>query len=177
MIMTRRHTVHDAVGPARHAPDHTRLTSVRAGATAQRFPADLAVLNVALGLEHEAIAAYQAGAASGLLSGPALEMAVSFLGDHEGHRRQLTGFLRRFGGSPVAAEGSYDFGTLTSAEDILTLAHRLEQGAADAYLANAANLASSEILDAAAGILADEVRHATAFKLALSLSVTERSDY
>jgi rubrerythrin len=145
--------------------------------TAQLFPDDLVILNVALGLEHEAIAAYQAGAASGLLSGSALEMAISFLGDHERHRDSLTGFLRRFGGSPVTLADSYDFGTLTTAADVLTLAHRLEQGAVDAYLANAAKLESAEILDAAAGILVDEVRHATAFKLALSLPVTERPNY
>ena len=143
----------------------------------QQFPDDLAIVNVALGLEHEAIAAYQTGAASGLLTGSALDMAVSFLGDHERHRDRLVGFLRRFGGIPVLPTDTYDFGTITTAGDILTLAHRLEQGAADAYLANAGNLDSRDILDAAAGILADEVRHATAFKLALSLPVTERSDY
>ena len=143
----------------------------------QLFPDDLVILNVALGLEHEAIAAYEVGAASGLLSGSALDMAVSFLRDHERHRDSLTGFLLRFGGSPVAPSRGYDFGTITTAEDILALAHKLEQGAVDAYLANAAKLVSTEILDAAAGILADEVRHATTFKLALSLPFTERPDY
>lgn len=143
----------------------------------QQFPDDLAILNVALGLEHQAIAAYQAGATSGLLSGSVLDMALSFQQDHIRHRDRLVGFLRRFGGSPVLPREAYDFGTINTAEDILTLAHRLEQGAADAYLANAAKLESAEILDAAAGILVDEVRHATAFKLALSLPITERPDY
>lgn len=146
-------------------------------AIGQKFPGDLAILNVALGLEHEAIAAYQAGAKSGLLSGSALDMAVSFLGDHEQHRDAIVGFLRRFGGSPVLPKTNYDFGTIKAAGDILALAHRLEQGAADAYLANAGKLESAEVLDAAAGILIDEVRHATAFKLALSLPVTERPKY
>lgn len=145
--------------------------------TAQQFPGDLAILNVALGLEHQAIAAYQAGAKSGLLSGTALDMAVSFMRDHERHRETITGFLRRFGGSPVLPRKDYDFGTLTRAEDVLTLAHRLEQEAADAYLANAGKLESAEVLDAAAGILTDEVRHATAFKLALSLPITVRPKY
>lgn len=142
-----------------------------------RFPGDLAILNVALGLEHEAIAAYQAGAKSGLLSGAALDMAVSFLKDHDRHRATLALLIRRFGGEPVAPKASYDFGPIGAAPQILALAHRLEQGAADAYLANAGKLESAEILDAAAGVLADEVRHATAFKLALSLPVTERPQY
>ncbi len=143
----------------------------------RQFPGDLAILNVALGLEHQAIAAYQAGAKSGLLSGTALDMAVSFQRDHERHRETIAGFLGRFGGSPVLPRTDYDFGTIHTAGDVLTLAHRLEQGAADAYLANAAKLENAEVLDAAAGILIDEVRHATAFKLALSLPTTVRPEY
>lgn len=145
--------------------------------TGQQFPDDLAILNVALGLEHEAIAGYQAGAKSGLLSGSALDMAVSFLRDHERHRDTISGFLRRFGGSPVLPGKDYDFGEIKTAADVLTLAHRLEQGAADAYLANAAKLESAEVLDAAAGILSDEVRHATTLKLALSQPITVRPKY
>lgn len=142
-----------------------------------RFAGDLAILNVALGLEHEAIAAYQTAAKSGLLSGPPLNMARSFLADHVRHRDAIVGLVTRFGGQPVAAKSTYDFGAITAAPQILQLAHMLEQGAADAYLANAGKLASTEILDAAAGVLADEVRHATAFKLALSLPVTTRPPY
>lgn len=142
-----------------------------------QFAGDLAILNVALGLEHEAIAAYQAGAKSGLLSGATLDMAVSFLRDHDRHRATLVSLITRFGGEPVAPKGNYDFGPISAAPQILALAHKLEQGAADAYLANAGKLENAEILDAAAGVLADEVRHATAFKLALSLPVTERPTY
>jgi len=39
---------------------------------------DINILNVALGLEHEGIAAYQLGAESGLLQKPVLETAVLF---------------------------------------------------------------------------------------------------
>lgn len=138
---------------------------------------DRAILSVALGLEHEAIAAYQAGAKSGLLSGAALDMASSFLRDHEHHRDVLAGLLARLGGTPVAAKSKYDFGAIASAGDILNLAVRLEQGALDAYLTNAAGLERSDVLDAAAGILADEVRHTTALRMALSQPVTERPKY
>lgn len=141
------------------------------------FPVDQAILNVALGLEHEAIAAYEAGAKSGLLSGAVLETATSFLRDHQRHRDTIVTALRRLGATPVAPRAAYDFGTIASAADILTLAHRLEQGAADAYLANAAKLENSSVLDAAAGILVDEVRHATVFALALSQPVTVRPTY
>jgi len=42
--------------------------------------ADVDILNVALGLEHEAINAYQLGAESGLLDKPVLDVAVLFQG-------------------------------------------------------------------------------------------------
>ena len=50
---------------------------------------DVGILNVALGLEHEAINAYQLGAGSGLLQKPVLDIAVSFQGHHKGHRDAL----------------------------------------------------------------------------------------
>lgn len=143
----------------------------------EEFASDLAILNVALGLEHQAIAAYEAAAASNLLSGSARDMASSLQQDHQRHRETIIRFLRWFGGTPVQPKEKYDFGAINTASDVLDLAHKLEQGAVDAYLANAAKLESAEILDGAAGILADEVRHATAFKLALSLAVTNRPDY
>jgi len=140
----------------------------------QKFAGDLAILNVALGLEHQAIAAYDAGAKSNLLSPDQLKVAVSFQTDHKRHRDALVKYLRRFGGTPVDPKSSYDFGKIASAIDILKLAHSLEEGAAGAYLAHAYKLESSEILNAAVPILADEVRHTTVFRLLLGLSVTER---
>ena len=44
-------------------------------ANAQSASGDVAILNVALGLEHEAINAYQIGAMSGLLQKPVLDVA------------------------------------------------------------------------------------------------------
>ncbi len=146
-------------------------------ALVEKFPDDLAILNVALGLEHEAIAAYQAGAESRLLSGQVLETALSFQRDHKRHRDTLIKFIKRYGGTAVEPKPQYDFGTITTAADILNLAHKLEQGAVDAYLANAAKLKSGVILNDAAAVLVDEVRHATVFKQALGLPVTERPKY
>ena len=142
-----------------------------------RFAGDLAILNVALGLEHQAIAAYDAGAKSKLLNADQLKLAVSFQTDHKRHRDALTKFIHRFGGSPVAPKASYDFGTITSATDIVKLAQSLEDGAEGAYLANAGKLENREILNAAVPILEDEVRHNTVFKQLLGMDVTERLKY
>jgi len=142
-----------------------------------RFAGDLAILNVALGLEHQAIAAYDAGAQTKLLSADQLKIAVSFQTDHKRHRDALTHFIKRFGGTPVAPKSSYDFGTITSAADIVKLAQSLEDGAEAAYLANAGKLENREILNAAVPILEDEVRHNTVFKQLLGMDVTERLKY
>lgn len=142
-----------------------------------RFPGDVAILNVALGLEHQAIAAYDTGVKSKLLDAAQLKIAVSFQNDHKRHRDALVRFIRRFGGTPVEPKPSYDFGTITSAADIVRLAQRLEQGAGIAYLTNAGNLENREILNAAVPILEDEVRHNTVFRQLLGMDVTTRLKY
>lgn len=149
----------------------------REAAGAQASPDDRAVLAVALRLEHEAIAAYQASARSGMLKGEDLNMAVSFLRDHERHRDALAALLRRLGVPPEPAKTDYAFDGLTSAAAILGLAERLEQGALDAYLGNAGALTRADVLDAAAGILADEARHVTALRMLRSEEVTVRPSY
>ncbi len=159
--------------------------SVAAGALASAIPAaagvkyagDLTILNVALGLELQAIAAYDAGAKSKLLSADQLKIAASFQTDHKRHRDALIHYIRRFGGTPVDAKTSYDFGTITSATDIVKLAQSLEDGAENAYLARAAKLENREILNAAVPILEDEVRHNTVFKQLVGMDVTERLKY
>lgn len=121
--------------------------------------------------------AYQAGAESKLLPASVLAIAVSFQTDHKRHRDVLRGMIKKYGGTPEAAKNSYDFVTIKTAGDILNLALRLEQGAVDAYLANAYKLQSGDILNSAVPIVLDEVRHATVYKLALGLAVTERPKY
>ena len=139
-----------------------------------KFAGDLAILNVALGLEHQAIAAYDAGAGSKLLSADQLKLAVSFQNTHKRHREVLMRYIRRFGGTAVTPKSSYDFGTITSAADIIKLAHSLEEGAAKAYLANAYKLENREILNALVPILADQIRQTTVLNQVLGLSVTDR---
>ena len=70
---------------------------------------DVAILNTALGLEHEAIAAYQLGAESGLLQKPVLDLAVTFQGQHKAHAGLLSDNVRTLGGTPVEPQAAYDF--------------------------------------------------------------------
>src|SRR3546814_6238366 len=64
--------------------------------------ADVNILNSALGAEQEAIAAYQVGAESGLLSKPVLDLAVQFQGHHKEHAAVLAKTVGDLGGQPVA---------------------------------------------------------------------------
>ena len=101
---------------------------------------DVQILNVALGLEHEAINAYQLGAKSGLLQKPALDVAVLFQGHHKSHRDALIVTIEKLGGRPVTEKSPEDYAkalqadTLKNQGDVLNLAARLEMGAANAYL-------------------------------------------
>ena len=100
--------------------------------------ADVNVLNVALGLEHEAISACQLGAESGLLQKRVLDVAVLFQGHHKGHRDALASTIRKLGASPVAEKSMEDYAraldaaALKAQADVLELAARLELGATNA---------------------------------------------
>ncbi|CAN5642021.1 ferritin-like domain-containing protein [soil metagenome] len=135
----------------------------------QSVDGDLGILSAALYLEHEAIAAYQAGAESKLLPDNVLKVAVAFQSDHKRHRDGIVGAIQTLGGTPLEAEKRYRFGQLKSDKDILRLAYRLEQGAVDAYATLASNIQNRTVLDYAAHVLADEVRHATVLKSVLGM--------
>jgi hypothetical protein len=70
---------------------------------------DVSILNVALGLEHEAINAYQLGAGSGLLQKPVLDVAVRFQADHKAHRDALIATIQKMGGTPVMEKKLDDY--------------------------------------------------------------------
>lgn len=126
---------------------------------------DVDILNVALALEHEAIAAYQIGAESGLLQKPVLEVAVLFQGHHKAHRDALAGAISTLGGKPVAPETQATYVTnlevakITGQTDILRLAQRLERGAANAYLGVIPSFGSTDLAQVAAKLASDETAH------------------
>jgi len=135
----------------------------------QSVEGDRVILTAALYLEHEAIAAYQAGAESGLLSEGVLKVAVAFQSDHKYHRDGIIDAIRTLGGEPIEAEEKYSFGRLRSEKDILRLARMLEKGAVDAYSTLAANIENKTVLNFGAQALADEVRHLTVLNSVLGI--------
>lgn len=124
---------------------------------------DIAILNVALGLEYQAIAAYQAGAESGLLTKPVLELAVGFQGHHKAHAQILATTIAKLGGKAVAAMKPAEYGfpleKLKSQADVLKFAAGLEQGAASAYLSVLPKFHNKDLVHAAGSILGDESMH------------------
>jgi rubrerythrin len=126
---------------------------------------DVTILNVALGLEHEAINAYQLGAESGLLTKPVLDVAVLFQSHHKGHRDALAATIRKLGGTPVGEKPmseyakALDAAALKSQADVLGLAARLELGATNAYLGVIPAFKDAGLAKVAGRLAADETMH------------------
>jgi len=143
-----------------------------AGADASK---DTGILNIALALEHEAIAAYQIGAESGLLAKEVLPVAVLFQSHHKAHRDALADTVRKLGGTPAAEQAmdayvkssKLNVAAIKSQGDVLALAQRLELGAANAYLGVIPAFGDRELAKIAGRLAADETMHYTALTQAL----------
>lgn len=122
---------------------------------------DIQILNTAIAAELEAIAAYQLGAESKLLTKPVLDLAVTFQGHHKQHVTLLSGTVEKLGGKAVIAKTRYDFPVeqLKTELDVLKFAARLEQGAVSAYLGAVPLFDNRDLSRAAASILGDEAMH------------------
>ena len=127
----------------------------------KELEADVRILNSALGAELEAIAAYQVGAESGLLSKGVLPVAVTFQGHHKEHAAAIAAAVQRLGGKPVTAKEKYEFPVekLKAEADVLRFAAGLERGAISAYLGAVPLFADRALAQVAASILGDEAMH------------------
>ncbi|EHL22143.1 MULTISPECIES: ferritin-like domain-containing protein [Comamonadaceae] len=129
--------------------------------SAQELEADVRILNTALGAELEAVAAYQVGAESGLLSKAVLPIAVTFQGHHKEHAAAIASTVQKLGGKPVASKEKYQFPVekLKVEADVLRFAAGLERGAISAYLGAVPLFADRTLAQVAASILGDEAMH------------------
>lgn len=123
--------------------------------------ADVRILNTALGAELEAIAAYQVGAESGLLTAAVKPVALEFQGHHKAHAEALAATVRKLGGRPVTAKDKYAFPMekLKTQADVLQFAAGLEKGAVSAYLGAVPLFGDRALSQVAASILGDEAMH------------------
>ena len=133
--------------------------------TASNAASDAAILNVALGLEYQAIAAYTLGAQSGLLPKPALDLAVYNQGHHKAHRDALAATISKLGGTPVAEKPIAEYatalnaGSIKTAGDIIDLALRLELGATNAYLGVIPSFKDPQLAKISGRIATEEASH------------------
>ncbi|MGC9162408.1 MAG: ferritin-like domain-containing protein [Thiomonas sp.] len=134
-----------------------------AGTVSKSTADDIAILNTALGLEYQAIAAYQVGAESGLLQKPVLAVAVKFQGQHKAHAEVLASTIAKLGGTAVQAKKPDEYGfptaSLKTQADVLEFAAGLEKGAASAYLGAVPQFHNKDLAKAAASIMGDETMH------------------
>lgn len=124
---------------------------------------DAAILNAALALEFQAIAAYGVGAESNLLQKPVLDLALQFQGHHKAHAAALSVAVEQSGGIPAEAKTLADYAfpldQLKTQADVLRFAAGLEKAAASAYVSSIANLRQKSLIKGAAAILGDETMH------------------
>ncbi len=119
--------------------------------------ADVEILNAALDLELQTIAAYKAGAIH--LKGDALQIGKLFLEHEQEHADGLAQAIKSLDGRPNRAKAGYDFPTLRSQADVLRFAVDLENTAIAAYIDALPKFSDSDLRATAASIITAEAEH------------------
>lgn len=140
------------------------------GETAQFGKGDVGILNYALTLEYLETAFYADVAKSGLFKGSDLKTIRKFGQEEAEHVEALKAAVKQMGGKP-AAEPKAEF-PLENAKAVLELAATVENLGAAAYLGQAANIKSPEVLASALAIHSVEGRHAATLNTLLGESIT-----
>ncbi|MBX9665907.1 ferritin-like domain-containing protein [Novosphingobium sp.] len=126
---------------------------------------DVSVMQGALALEHEGIAAYRIAGGSGLLSKGVLDVALVFLGHHQGHRDSLAKLIAAAGGKPVEPKTDDEYikelniASLKSEGDVIKFAAGLEQGATNAYVGQLAAIKDHQLAHLFGQLGTDEAVH------------------
>jgi rubrerythrin len=141
-----------------------------ASETAEFGKGDVGILNYALTLEYLETAFYADVVKSGLFKGADLETIRKFGAEEAEHVEALTAAVKQLGGKP-AAEPKAEF-PLKNAKSVLELAGTVENLGAAAYLGQAANIQSPEVLASALAIHSVEGRHAAVLNTLLGESIT-----
>ena len=131
---------------------------------------DLAIVQYALTLEYLETIFYKEVIASKLFSGANQDLIKKFGASEQEHVNALKAAFKQLGGTPVAKPKT-NF-PVKDAMSVLKLAATVENLGAAAYLGQAGNIKSPEILAAALSIHSVEARHASALNTLLGKSAT-----
>jgi rubrerythrin len=148
----------------------TTMSSAGKSETAEFGKGDVGILNYALTLEYLETAFYAEVVKSGLFKGADLATIRKFGSEEAEHVQALTQAVKSLGGKP-APEPKAEF-PLEDAKSVLELAGTVENLGAAAYLGQAANIESPEVLASALAIHSVEGRHAAALNTLLGESIT-----
>jgi hypothetical protein len=154
---------------ANSAPAGTGATSSSTSSTPSAGSGDLAVVNYALTLEYLEAQFYDKVIASHLFSGSTLSTIKTLGSEEHQHVAALKKVAASMGTPATKPKGKFP---LTSAAAVAKLAATVENLGAAAYLGQAGNIQSKEILAAALAIHTVEARHAATLNLVLKLSPT-----
>ena len=138
--------------------------------TEQFGKGDIGILNYALTLEYLETAFYEEVTKSGLFKGEELAVLKKFGSEEAQHVSALHSTVKKLGGTPAPKPKS-EF-PLESAKAVAELAGTVENLGAAAYLGQAGNIESPEVLAAALSIHSVEARHAATLNTLLGLSIT-----
>lgn len=131
---------------------------------------DLTIVNYALTLEYLETEFYEKVVASGLFSGKVAGLIKSFGAQEKTHVEALKGTAEKLGGTPAAKpEGKFP---IENAGQVAQLAYTVENLGAAAYLGQAPNIQSPEVLAAALAIHTVEARHAATLGTLVKQSLT-----
>jgi hypothetical protein len=129
--------------------------------------ADVELLNRALDLEHETIAAYTAGIP--LLAGRPRRAAQQFLDQELSHAGELYGLVKEAGGKPHKPRSGYALGHPASAAAVLRLLHELEGRQLGLYLSIITRLSPGSVRAAVSAILGSDAQHVAIIRSSLHL--------
>ncbi len=138
--------------------------------TEQFGKGDIGILNYALTLEYLETAFYEEVVKAGLFKGEELAVLKKFGGEEAQHVSALHSTVKKLGGKP-AAKPKAEF-PLENAKAVAELAGTVENLGAAAYLGQAGNIESPEVLAAALSIHSVEARHAATLNTLLGMSIT-----
>jgi rubrerythrin len=151
------------------------LTSLFSSAYAST-DANIAIAKFAESVEFAAVAAYQAAAKTGLVTGAGLSTALEFAKQHEAHG---LAFLSYAGGPKLPANPKLVAAIAPEIEkaktetEIVTIAYGVENAAAATYLYAIGALTSDKALALTATILPVESQHATVWGQVLGYSLSK----
>jgi hypothetical protein len=131
---------------------------------------DVAILNYALTLEYLESQFYENVIAAGLFNGKVGALLKSFGAQENEHVLTLKGTVSKLGGTPVTKPQAKF--PIENANQVAQLAYTVENLGASAYLGQAGNIQSPEVLAAALSIHSVEARHASTLGTLVKKPVT-----